>query len=377
MCVLYTHTQWSLLSLRKDWNDVIFSYTDGPRDYHTTRSHRKGKYKYHYDITYMWNLNYDRNGLLYKPETDAQPSRPDLWLQRQRGGGGGSTGVSGISRCKLFYVEWINKVLLCSTRSYIHYPVTNHNEKEKEIISPGFFRKRTGVPLVGTQVFPSCSSAHSGSHFWCLARPVNTKPLLTVTIAEPLCTVLQPARPGLPPKSGEVASDQSPRRHCLPALPSPEPGAHSWPLFFPCQNELLPHQPMPERSISWNTPGLTLRHIFTSFTHLSSLVFFQRLLIFRWGVFWKSTVRSGQTYCTPISLWHSPFWSPLSPLGSRESDMHWIDETCNYFALKKRWNFFSLRTTHSSRGKGRETTNIYKHQMRKKGGPERCPACPS
>ena len=235
VCVIYTHTQWSLLSLRKEWNDV--SYTDGPRDYHTTWSNRKGKYKYRYDITYMRNLNYDTNGLLYKPETDSQTSRPDLRLQRQRGGGGGSVGVSGISRCKLLYVEWINKVLLCSTRSYIHYSVTNHSEKEEEIISPGFFRKCTGVPLVGTQVFPSCSSARSGSHFWCLAHPVNTKPLLTVTIAEPLCTVLQPARPGLPPKSGEVASDRSPRRHCLPALPSPEPDAHSWPLFF-SQNKL-------------------------------------------------------------------------------------------------------------------------------------------
>ena len=113
VCVIHTHIQWSLLSLRKEWNDVIFSYTDGPRDYHTTWSHRKGKYKYRYDITYMRNLNYDRNELIYKPETDAQTSRPDLRLQRQRGGGGGSTGVSGISRCKLFYVEWINdKVLL-------------------------------------------------------------------------------------------------------------------------------------------------------------------------------------------------------------------------------------------------------------------------
>ena len=63
------------------------------------------------------------------------------------------------------------------------------------------------------------------------------------------------------------------------------------------------------------------------------------LLIFRWGAFWKSTAPSDQTYCTPISLWHSTFWSPLSPLGFRESDMHGIDETCNYFALKKKVKF--------------------------------------
>ena len=25
-----------------------------------------------YDITYMWNLKYDKNGLIYKTETDSQ-----------------------------------------------------------------------------------------------------------------------------------------------------------------------------------------------------------------------------------------------------------------------------------------------------------------
>ena len=39
----------------------------------------------------------------------------------------------GISRCKLFYVEWINnKVLLISTWNDIQYPVINHNGKEYE-----------------------------------------------------------------------------------------------------------------------------------------------------------------------------------------------------------------------------------------------------
>ena len=37
---------------------------------------------------------------------------------------------SGISRCKLLYIGWINnKVLLYS---YIQYPVINHNVKEYE-----------------------------------------------------------------------------------------------------------------------------------------------------------------------------------------------------------------------------------------------------
>ena len=40
-------------------------------------------------------------------------------------GRGGKDWESGISRCKLLYIEWINnRVLLCSTGNYIQlYPV--------------------------------------------------------------------------------------------------------------------------------------------------------------------------------------------------------------------------------------------------------------
>ena len=39
----------------------------------------------------------------------------------------------GVSRCKLFYIEWVNKkVLLYSTGNYIQYPVINHSGKEDE-----------------------------------------------------------------------------------------------------------------------------------------------------------------------------------------------------------------------------------------------------
>ena len=44
--------------------------------------------------------------------------------------GGGIEWEVGISRCKLFYTEWINKVLLYSMRNYIQYPMMNHNAKE-------------------------------------------------------------------------------------------------------------------------------------------------------------------------------------------------------------------------------------------------------
>ena len=38
---------------------------------------------------------------------------------------------SGISRCRLLYMEWINnKALLYSTGNYIQYAIINHNKKE-------------------------------------------------------------------------------------------------------------------------------------------------------------------------------------------------------------------------------------------------------
>ena len=37
-----------------------------------------------------------------------------------------------MNRCKLLYIGWISKVLLCSTENSIQYSVTNHNGKESE-----------------------------------------------------------------------------------------------------------------------------------------------------------------------------------------------------------------------------------------------------
>ena len=44
--------------------------------------------------------------------------------------GGGMKWEIGVSRCKLLYIEWVNKVLLYSTENYIQYPMINHNGKE-------------------------------------------------------------------------------------------------------------------------------------------------------------------------------------------------------------------------------------------------------
>ena len=55
-----------------------------------------------------------------------------LVVAKGEGGGGEMDWEFGISRCKLLYIEWINKVLLYSTGNYIQYPVIKYNGKEYE-----------------------------------------------------------------------------------------------------------------------------------------------------------------------------------------------------------------------------------------------------
>ena len=45
-----------------------------------TPSEVSQKEKDKYCITYMWNLKYDTNELIYKTETDSQRQRTDFWL---------------------------------------------------------------------------------------------------------------------------------------------------------------------------------------------------------------------------------------------------------------------------------------------------------
>ena len=53
-----------------------------------------------------------------------------LVVAKGEGGREGMDWESGISRCKLLYIEWINnKDLLYSTGNYTQYPVINHNGK--------------------------------------------------------------------------------------------------------------------------------------------------------------------------------------------------------------------------------------------------------
>ena len=61
-----------LLSHKKEWNNVIWSNMDGPGVYHTKWSKSDRERQISYDITYMWDLKYDTNELIYKTEKDSQ-----------------------------------------------------------------------------------------------------------------------------------------------------------------------------------------------------------------------------------------------------------------------------------------------------------------
>ena len=61
-----------LLSHKKEWNNAICSNMDGPRDYHTNWIKSKGERQIPNDITYIWNIKYDTNELIYETETDSQ-----------------------------------------------------------------------------------------------------------------------------------------------------------------------------------------------------------------------------------------------------------------------------------------------------------------
>ena len=69
----HTHTHNGiLLSHKKEWNNAICSNVDGPIDYHSKCSKSDRERKIPYDSTYMWNLKYDTNELIYKTERDSQ-----------------------------------------------------------------------------------------------------------------------------------------------------------------------------------------------------------------------------------------------------------------------------------------------------------------
>ena len=68
---------------------------DATRDDHTKGSKSERERQVPYDITYLWNLKQDTNEPTYKPETDSQTQRADLWLPWW-GRGEGWTGSLGL-----------------------------------------------------------------------------------------------------------------------------------------------------------------------------------------------------------------------------------------------------------------------------------------
>ena len=71
--ILLSHKkEWNYSAIKKEWNNAICSYMDGPRDHHTKWSKSERKRQIPCDITYMWNLKYDTNELIYETETDSQ-----------------------------------------------------------------------------------------------------------------------------------------------------------------------------------------------------------------------------------------------------------------------------------------------------------------
>ena len=100
----------------KEQNNTICSNMDATRDYHTKWSKSEKERQIPYDVTYMWNLKYDTNESIYETESGAQ--RIDWWLPRG-GVWGGMEWETGVSRCKLVYIEWTNTRSYCTAQGTI------------------------------------------------------------------------------------------------------------------------------------------------------------------------------------------------------------------------------------------------------------------
>ena len=66
---------------------------------------RKRKTAISCDTTYMQNLKYDTNKLIYKIETDSQAWRTNLWLPKRKGGGRGINLEFEIGRYTLLHIK--------------------------------------------------------------------------------------------------------------------------------------------------------------------------------------------------------------------------------------------------------------------------------
>ena len=89
---------------------------DASRNYHKWSKSGREK-QIPYDITYIWNLKYGTDELIYKTEIDIEVRLMTTSGERVKGG---KDREFGISRCKLLYIERIsNKILQYSTENCI------------------------------------------------------------------------------------------------------------------------------------------------------------------------------------------------------------------------------------------------------------------
>ena len=89
------------LNHKKERNNAIHSNMDATRDYHTRWSQKEKQISY--DITYMWNLKYNKNELIYKTETDSQSQKTNLRLPKGKGGYKLGVGINSIY--KILYIK--------------------------------------------------------------------------------------------------------------------------------------------------------------------------------------------------------------------------------------------------------------------------------
>ena len=96
------------------------------RDSHTKWSKSERERWIPYNITYIWNLKYGANEPIYRAEPGSQREQT-CGCQ----GGGGESAIdweSGVGRCKLLRLGWINnEILLYSTGTYIQSPDIVHD----------------------------------------------------------------------------------------------------------------------------------------------------------------------------------------------------------------------------------------------------------
>ena len=87
--ISYTIHCGILFSHRKEWNNATYRNTDRSGDYHTKWSKSERERQIPYGVTYMWNLKYDTNQLIYKTETDSDIENKCMVTKGERGMGEG------------------------------------------------------------------------------------------------------------------------------------------------------------------------------------------------------------------------------------------------------------------------------------------------